>query len=340
MRSAWMCLCPSATKSTSTAPTKGGVARIEFSRKRSWSHTLAQARGDSHAAVSQNSTTCASVRAQVRPKSPRLTTASKRVFCHPILQLVRLQSETSVLCVCCVSVDGCMVDGARFTILLAGLEVEGDGSSPSAMPLPRKEYPTIRFSSWFDSNRRSSVVRVLRVCGWLHGRRRPVHATPGRARGRRRWKLAECDAKERRRSNCPALLCLFGVIAFASKLVGVWMSTLDESQPPGAARHASISCSLWELNYMRKRERERERDERERSCAAIERSMDRTNKLRLSVICHRGGNNQPSLLCSHFLRGDSLASFRPKQHHSTTRTSGGSKQFCPFSVFSHCWFVD
>ena len=69
------------------------------------------------------------------------------------------------------------------------------------------------------------------------------------------------------------------------------------------------------------RERERERDERERSCAAIERSMDRTNKLRLSVICHRGGNNQPSLLCSHFLRGDSLASFRPKQHHSTTRTS-------------------
>ena len=172
-----------------------------------------------------------------------------------------------------------------------------------------------------------SVVRVLRVCGWLHGRRRPVHATPGRARGRRRWKLAECDAKERRRSNCPALLCLFGVIAFASKLVGVWMSTLDESQPPGAARHASISCSLWELNYMRKRERERERDERERSCAAIERSMDRTNKLRLSVICHRGGNNQPSLLCSHFLRGDSLASFRPKQHHSTTRTSGGSKQF-------------
>ena len=82
-----------------------------------------------------------------------------------------------------------------------------------------------------------SVVRVLRVCGWLYGRRRPVHATPGRARGRRRWKLAECDAKERRRSNCPALLCLFGVIAFASELVGVWMSTLDESQPPGAARH-------------------------------------------------------------------------------------------------------
>ena len=196
MRSAWMCLFPSATKSTSTAPTKGGVARIEFSRKRSWSHTLAQARGDSHAAVSQNSTTCASVRAQVRPKSHLVlphcleksilpsdspvgstpigdlsvvrvlrvcgwlhgrrrpvhdtpgrargrrrwklaecdAIASKRVSRHPILQLVRLQSETSALCVCCVSVDGCMVDGARFTILLAGLEVEGDGSSPSAMP--------------------------------------------------------------------------------------------------------------------------------------------------------------------------------------------------------------
>lgn len=103
MRSAWMCLCPSATKSTSTAPTKGGVARIEFSRKRSWSHTLAQARGDSHAAVSQNSTTCASVRAQVRPKSPRLTAASKRVFCHPILQLVRLQSEIQrCACVACL----------------------------------------------------------------------------------------------------------------------------------------------------------------------------------------------------------------------------------------------
>ena len=124
-----------------------------------------------------------------------------------------------------------------------------------------------------------SVVRVLRVCGWLYGRRRPVHDTPGRARGRRRWKLAECDAKERRRSNCPTLLCLFGVIAFASKLVGVWMSTLDESQPPGAARHASISCSLWELNYMRKRERERERETREsaRARRSSGRWIGRTN---------------------------------------------------------------
>ena len=195
MRSAWMCLCPSATKSTSTAPTKGGVARIEFSRKRSWSHTLAQARGDSHSAVSQNSTTCASVRAQVRPKSPRLTTLprkeysairfsswfdsnrrpqccacvaclwmvvwstapgsryswpgsrskameARRVRCHCLEKSIP-PSDSPVgstpigdpaLCVCCVSVDGCMVDGARFMLLLAGLEAEGDGSSPSAMP--------------------------------------------------------------------------------------------------------------------------------------------------------------------------------------------------------------
>lgn len=116
MRSAWMCLCPSARKSTSTAPTKGGVARIEIFPA---AKTVPRARvcelryGRSHLI---------------------LPLPQKRVFCHPILQLVRLQSETSVLCVCCVSVDGCMVDGARFMLLLAGLEAEGDGSSPSAMP--------------------------------------------------------------------------------------------------------------------------------------------------------------------------------------------------------------
>ena len=179
MRSAWMCLCPSATKSTSTAPTKGGVARIEFSRKRSWSHTLAQARGDSHAAVSQNSTTCASVRAQVRPKSPRLTTASKKSI---------LPSDSPV------------------------------GSTPIGD---------------------LSVVRVLRVCGWLYGRRRPVHDTPGRARGRRRWKLAECDAiASKRVSHHPILqlVRLQSEIQRCACVACLWM--VAWSTAPG-------SCYSW-----------------------------------------------------------------------------------------------
>jgi len=128
----------------------------------------------------------------------------KEYLRHPILQLVRLQSETPALCVRCFC-GWLHVDGVRSTLLLARLEFEGDGSSLSAMP--------------------RSVA----------------------------------DA------TIPALLCLFGVIAFASELVGVWMSTLDESQPPGAARHASTSCSLLRTQP-RSCERERERSERALVC--------------------------------------------------------------------------
>jgi len=101
------------TTSSSTSPSglrlwrggiQAGLVKLELAPP--WTHTLARVRGDSHAAVSQNSTMCASARAQVRPESHRLTTASKRVtppFNSPVLQ-----SETSALCVRCVSVDGCM----------------------------------------------------------------------------------------------------------------------------------------------------------------------------------------------------------------------------------------
>ena len=124
-----------------------------------WTHTLGRVCGDSRAAVRHNSTMCASARAQVWSKITQ--------SCHCIeesisaiqnLQLVRLQSETRALCVCCLR-------------------------------------------------------------GWLRRRRRSALATSGQARVRRRRQLAEYDAKERRRRNGPALLCLFGVIAFASELV-------------------------------------------------------------------------------------------------------------------------
>ena len=72
---------------------------------------------------------------------------------------------------------------------------------------------------------------------------------------------------------------------------------------------------------MRKKEREREARER---AAAKERSMvdrtDRTTVLRGAINSHRS--------CVLLSSGDSLASFSPKQHHSTHRTSGGSLQFC------------
>ena len=84
-----------------------------------------------------------------------------------------------------------------------------------------------------------SVVRVLRVCGWLYGRRRPVHDTPGRARGRRRWKLAECDAiASKRVSHHPILqlVRLQSEIQRCACVVCLWM--VAWSTAPG-------SCYSW-----------------------------------------------------------------------------------------------
>ena len=73
---------------------------------------------------------------------------------------------------------------------------------------------------------------------------------------------------------------------------------------------------------MRKGEREKARSE-----SAWQRTSDRwiDEQLRCSCLSSRGAiNSQHHYVLLSF--GDSLASFRPKQHHSTTRTSGGSKQ--------------
>ena len=194
MRSAWMCLCPSATKSASTAPTKGGVARIEFPGsdhgrtrwpKRVATATLPSAKtvprarvcelryGRSHLVLplprkeysairfsswfdsNRRPQCCACVACLWMvvwstapgsryswPGSRSKAMEARRVRCHCLEKSIP-PSDSPVgstpigdpaLCVCCVSVDGCMVDGARFMLLLAGLEAEGDGSSPSAMP--------------------------------------------------------------------------------------------------------------------------------------------------------------------------------------------------------------
>ena len=197
---------------------------------------------------------CASARAQVRPKSHRPTTASKRV--SP-------QSKSPV----------------------------------DSTPLGDH-----------------SVVRALRV--WMVANVDGVRLTlpPGQARVRRRRKLAECNAKERCRRNGPALLCLFGVTAFASELVGVWMSTLDESLLLGAARHASTSCNLLGTQSRPcERKRERARSERARGRErAIDGGSDESDD------SFARGNKQPPLSCvplsfpglSRFLQSKT-PSFRP-----------------------------
>ena len=73
---------------------------------------------------------------------------------------------------------------------------------------------------------------------------------------------------------------------------------------------------------MRKREREKRESARVRRSSG--RWIGRTVLLQLSVIAGAINSNRSCVLLSF---GDSLASFSPKQHHSTHRTSGGSLQF-------------
>ena len=151
-----------------TAPAAHPLPQVHRSSE-PWTHTLARVCGDSRAAVNHNSTMCESARAQVRPKiTSSYHCLEESRFAIQNLQSVRLQSETTVLCVRCVC--GWLQRRRRSAHATpARLEFEGDESQPSVMPRSAAD-ATVQPSCLFGV-----IAFCVRTCG-VSGCRRLTRA--------------------------------------------------------------------------------------------------------------------------------------------------------------------